>query len=267
MEMLPELEHPKQRPRGDLGETLTASESLSTCCQFWSQFNTERIEKLDCIVCIVSDIWRQILYNWSVSHINHFIAGPIEEIIGSGTASAREMKTITEAAVAADAEPTPNIVHNVREQPVCSGLTQSGLELKSVDNVWRKGQGLDSKNGEISGIGLDVLMCEGGHATRTIEVIMSLVKVEMVWNALGASSEWEHVQLVIGESSVITQLRLGRGQRLKKLKEYQKMLHNYLWCGQTESSLSGSNACCKNVENDVRNAGLLVSRLSADRKS
>ena len=178
MEMLPELVDPfweNSRPSG--GATSFFRLIMSRCDWTEVHLHTENKMKMKCIVCSVSDIWRQILYNWSLSHINYFIAGPIEEIIGSGAASAVAVQTTTEAAVAASGLVTVKVVKHVRKEPVVMGVAKSGLTLKPLGYVRGQSGSLVTKDVEIGGDFI-VFEIKGGSAAWTLEVIRGRVSNE-----------------------------------------------------------------------------------------
>ena len=131
MEMLPEDCWTK---KGRLLREIQTSDSM-TCFQFGLRADTERNEIFDCIVGIDSSTWRQISNNYR-SHLNHFIAGPVEEIVGGGTLRAI-VEAVTEAAVTADKEVTAGAVEDVREEPMLASITESQFELEPIGQVWR----------------------------------------------------------------------------------------------------------------------------------
>ena len=163
MEMLPEFGELVQnldlglgRHRGGVASIL--EQIMSALIE--SQLTTEMMRSDGYIVCIVSDIWRQILYKWLVSHINNIIAGPIEEIISRGTASTSSMQTITETALAANHEEAGGLVNNVRKEPVGASLTEPSLEVKTLADMRRQ---------EVS-LSYDVF-CDCGQRTSTSRLV------------------------------------------------------------------------------------------------
>ena len=191
MEMLPEFGELVQNLDPGLGKHRGGVASILEqimSALIESQLTTEMMRSNGYIVCIVSDIWRQIFYKWLVSHINNIIAGPIEEIISGGTASTSSMQTITETALAANHEEAGGLVNNVRKEPVGASLTEPSLEVKTLADMRRQEVSLKAKYVEVSG--LLVLSGGGGKATRTLRAVCSLVQVEDGGSA-ASSGKWQ----------------------------------------------------------------------------
>ena len=231
MEMLPELGKFVQKLDLGLGKHQGGAASILEqimSALFESQLTTEMMKSDGYIVCIVSDIWRQILYKWLVSHINNIIAGPIEEIISGGAASTSSMQTITKTAVAANHEEAGSLVNNVREEPVGASLTEPSLEVKTFADMRRQEVSLIAKYVEVSE--LSVLNGGSGNATRALRTVRSLVQVEDGGSA-ASSGKWR------GLTSLEVNYR-GRGylriigQCLTRDK-YHDLTITSLWRGHT----------------------------------
>ena len=169
MEMLPDFSvHFRVRLLTlSMGQDVDHNERSGTCVLVQIQTQTETMRFDLSIICIEAASWRQIFYKWRESHNNNLIAGLIENLISSGTSSISEVETLTKPAVAANAELTSDLVHDVGEEPMSAIIAKSGLKLQSLHHVGGHGESLDTEHTQIRGR----VPASGGRITaRKLEV-------------------------------------------------------------------------------------------------
>ena len=207
MEMLPDFSvHFRVRLLTlSMGQDVDHNERSGTCVLVQIQTQTETMRFDLSIICIEAASWRQIFYKWRESHNNNFIAGLIENLIGSGTSSIGKVETLTKTAVAANAELTSDLVHDMGEEPMSAIIAKSGLKLQSLHHVGGHGESLDTEHTQIRG---RVPASGGGITTGALEVIRGRGQVEAGGRAPSTMQGRVSYNMQLGASDILPKMEL-----------------------------------------------------------